>query len=317
MIYDLYKLSIIDYKLIKLNSRTKTVATSPISLVSQKVRDFGELVKFKLNLTVVFSAVMAYLIAAEGATNFASILILALGGFFVAGSANALNQVLERDFDKLMKRTANRPLAAGRMTVSNAVLTAGLLGIVGLMFLALFNPWASLFGMVALLSYAFLYTPMKRISPAAIAIGAFPGALPMLIGCVAFQGELTSLALALFALQFFWQFPHFGAISWLGFEDYRKAGFKFVAEKNGQRDKTIGIQGFIYALCLVPVGLLPWYAGYTGIGSAIFLTILALVYAWFGWNLHKNDDRKSAMQLMFSSFFYLPLALIALWIDKI
>ncbi len=300
-----------------MNARTKTVTTRPVSLISQKVRDYGELVKFKLNLTVVFSAVMAYLIAATGTTNWASIGILALGGFCVAGAANALNQVLERDFDKLMKRTANRPLAAGRMSVSDGVLAAGLLGIVGLMLLALFNPWASFFGMMALLSYAFLYTPMKRISPSAIAVGAFPGALPMLIGCVAFQGELTSLAFALFALQFFWQFPHFGAISWLGFEDYRKAGFKFVAEKNGERDKTIGIQGFIYALCLVPVGLLPWYAGYTGIGSAVFLTILAIVYAWFGWNLHKNDDRKSARQLMFSSFFYLPLALIALWIDKV
>lgn len=281
------------------------------------MRDFGELVKFKLNLTVVFSAVMAYLIAATGSISWVSVSILAFGGFFVAGAANALNQVLERDFDKLMKRTANRPIAAGRMTVSEGVLSAGLLGILGLMLLALFNPWASFFGMMALLSYAFLYTPMKRISPSAIAIGAFPGALPMLIGCVAFQNELTSLALALFAIQFFWQFPHFGAISWLGFEDYQKAGFKFVAVKNGERDRTIGIQGFIYALCLVPIGWLPWYGGYTGIGSAIFLTVFALIYAWFGWNLHQKNDRKSAMQLMFSSFFYLPLALFALLIDKI
>lgn len=300
-----------------MNSRIKTLTSHPISVVSQKVRDFGELVKFKLNLTVVFSAVMAYLIASTETINWMAVAILAFGGFFVAGAANALNQVLERDFDKLMKRTANRPIAAGRMTVSEGVLTAGLLGIIGLMLLALFNPWASFFGMMALLSYSFLYTPMKRISPAAIAIGAFPGALPMLIGCVAFQNELTSLALALFAIQFFWQFPHFGAISWLGFEDYQKAGFKFVAVKNGERDSTIGIQGFIYALCLIPVGWLPWYGGYTGLSSAIFLTILALIYAWYGWNLHKKNDRKSAMQLMFSSFFYLPLALFALLIDKI
>ncbi len=300
-----------------MKTRTKIITSKPVNIVSQKVRDFGELVKFKLNLTVVFSAVMAYLIASTGTVNWAAVAILAFGGFFVAGAANALNQVLERDFDKLMKRTAERPIAAGRMTVSEGVLTAGLLGIVGLMLLALFNPWASFFGMMALLSYAFLYTPMKRISPAAIAVGAFPGALPMLIGCVAFQHELTSLALALFALQFFWQFPHFGAISWLGFEDYQKAGFKFVATKNGERDKTIGIQGFIYALCLVPIGWLPWYGGYTGMYSAIFLSVLAIVYAWFGWNLHKNDNRKSAMQLMFSSFFYLPLALIALLLDKI
>lgn len=266
---------------------------------------------------MVFSAVIAYLIAATESVSWVSIVILGFGGFLVAGAANALNQVLERDFDKLMKRTEDRPIAAGRMSVSDGVLTAGILGIVGLMLLSLFNPWASFFGMMALLSYAFLYTPMKRVSPAAIAIGAFPGALPTLIGCVAYQNELTSLALALFAIQFFWQFPHFGAISWLGFEDYKKAGFKFVAERNGERDKTIGIQGFIYALCLIPIGWLPWYGGYTGISSAIFLTVIAMVYAAYGWKLHQNNDRKSAMQLMFSSFFYLPLALIALLLDKI
>ncbi|MBI5915531.1 MAG: protoheme IX farnesyltransferase [Bacteroidetes bacterium] len=295
----------------------KAVTTNPIRLVSQKVRDFGELVKFKLSLTVVYSAVMAYLIAASGSIDWVAVGILALGGFCVAGAANALNQVLERDFDKLMKRTAERPLAAGRMTVSEAVLAAGLLSIFGLMLLAMFNPWASFFGVMALLSYAFLYTPMKRISPAAIAIGAFPGALPMLIGCVAFQGELTSLALTLFLLQFFWQFPHFGAISWLGFEDYQKAGFKFVASKNGERDRTIGLQGVFYALCLLPTGLVPYFTGTTGVGSAVAVSIFALAYAWFGWNLYRKDDRKSAMQLMFSSFFYLPLALTVLWLDKI
>ncbi len=300
-----------------MNKYTKVATTSPLRLVSQKVRDFGELVKFKLSLTVVYSAVMAYLIAAEGGVNWFSVLILSLGGFCVAGAANALNQVLERDFDKLMKRTANRPLATGRMTVSEAVLAAGILSIIGLMLLALFNPWASFFGVIALLSYAFLYTPMKRISPSAIAVGALPGALPMLIGCVAFQGELTSLAFTLFLLQFFWQFPHFGAISWLGFEDYQKAGFKFVAAKDGKQDPSIGLQGIFYALCLLPVGLVPFYTNVTGPISALIVSILALVYAWFGWNLYRKSDRKAAMQLMFFSFFYLPLALTALWLDKI
>lgn len=286
-------------------------------MLLQKVRDFGELVKFKLSLTVVYSAVMAYLIAAQGTVDWISILVLALGGFCVAGAANALNQVLERDFDKLMKRTATRPLATGRMTVSEAVLAAGILSIIGLMLLALFNPWASFFGVIALLSYAFLYTPMKRISPSAIAVGALPGALPMLIGCVAFQGELTSLALTLFLLQFFWQFPHFGAISWLGFEDYQKAGFKFVVSKDGKQDPSIGLQAIFYALCLVPVGLVPYYTNITGIVSAVIVAVLAIAYAWFGWNLYRKSDRKAAMQLMFFSFFYLPLALTAFWLDKI
>ncbi len=247
---------------------TKAISLRPASLVSQKVRDYGELVKFKLNLTVVFSAVMAYLIAARGELNWGAVGILSLGGFCVAGAANALNQVLERDFDKLMKRTANRPVATGRMSISEAVMAAGLLSMTGLMLLAMFNPWASFFGVMALLSYAFLYTPLKRISPAAIAVGAFPGALPVLIGCVAFQGELTSLAFGLFALQFFWQFPHFSAISWLGFEDYQKAGFKFVASKNGERDPGMGLQALVYALCLVPVGLVPYWGNQTGVVSA-------------------------------------------------
>lgn len=300
-----------------MNLKTKAATATPISLVSQKVRDFGELIKFKLSLTVVYSAVMAYLIAARGETDWAAVGILSLGGLCVAGAANALNQVLERDFDKLMKRTADRPLAAGRMTVSEAVLAAGLLSISGLMLLALFNLYASFFGVMALLSYAFLYTPMKRISPAAIAIGAFPGALPMVIGCVAFQGSPTSLALTLFLLQFFWQFPHFGAISWLGFEDYQKAGFKFVATKNGERDQSIGLQGMFYALVLIPIGAIPYFTGASGLVSAVVLAIFALVYAWFGWNLYQKNDRKSAMQLMFSSFIYLPLALTVLWLDKI
>lgn len=297
--------------------KTNTATASPIKMVSQKVRDFGELVKFKLSLTVVYSAVMAYLIAAQGSVDWAAVLILSLGGFCVAGAANALNQVLERDFDKLMKRTANRPLATGRMTVSEAVLAAGILSIIGLMLLAFFNPWASFFGVIALLSYAFLYTPMKRISPSAIAVGALPGALPMLIGCVAFQGELTSLALSLFLLQFFWQFPHFGAISWLGFEDYQKAGFKFVVAKDGKQDRSIGLQGIFYSLCLIPVGLMPYFTNVTGIVSAFIVSVLALIYAWFGWNLYRQSNRKAAVQLMFFSFFYLPLALTALWLDKI
>ncbi|TAK43782.1 MAG: protoheme IX farnesyltransferase [Saprospiraceae bacterium] len=301
----------------QVNYNIKTATLRPLSLVSQKLRDYGELVKFKLNLTVVFSAVMAYLIAATGDIAWGAVTILCIGGFCVAGAANALNQVLERDFDKLMKRTANRPLAACRMSVSEGVLAAGLLSIVGLMLLAMFNPWASFFGVIAMLSYAFLYTPMKRISPAAIAIGAVPGAMPMLIGCVAFQGQLTSLAFALFALQFFWQFPHFSAISWLGFEDYQKAGFRFVASENGERDTSMGLQATIYAVCLVPVVLVPYFSNQTGLVSAIAVTALSLTYAAFGWNLYKKNDRKAAMLLMFSSFFYLPLALAAFWLDKI
>ncbi len=300
-----------------MNYLTKIAALTHADVIFHKVRDIGLLVKFKLTLTVVYSAVMAYLIAATGSVSWGAVGILALGGFCITGAANALNEILEKDYDKIMKRTANRPVATGRMSVSEAVIIAGIFSIAGLALLATFNLWTSFFGAIALFSYAFLYTPMKRVSPSAIAIGAFPGAMPMLIGAVAFQGELTPLALALFAIEFFWQFPHFGAISWLSFKDYSKAGYKFVATKNGEIDRTIGLQGFMYAMCLVPIGLVPYTLGITGIVSAIIMGVLAVVYAWFGWNLYRKNDRKAALMLMFSSFFYLPFALTALWLDKI
>lgn len=287
------------------------------SIISQKWNDYLMLVKFRLSLTVVFSSVMAFLIASTGAINWKEVLILSLGGFLITGAANALNQVMEKDFDKLMSRTANRPLATGRMTVSEAVLAAGLMSLAGVTFLALFNPLTAFFGMVAMLSYAYIYTPMKRISPLAITIGAFPGALPMLIGCVAAEGTLTWLGLGLFALQFIWQFPHFSAIGWLGFDDYQKAGYKMIPSINGKRDKSAGFQSFIQALLLIPLGLIPYFMGLTGIISAVIVTVLALIFAYYGWNLHKKCNRKAALHLMFSSLLYLPLALIALFFDKI
>lgn len=275
------------------------------------------LVKFRLTITVVFSSVMAYLIAAESTINWVAIGILALGGFLVTGASNALNQVLEKDYDKLMKRTANRPLATGRMSVSEAVMAAGLMSVIGITLLALFNVWAAFFGMLALLLYAFVYTPMKRVSPIAVLIGAFPGALPTLIGAVAVQGELTMLGLMLFAIQFFWQFPHFWSIGWLGYEDYNKAGYKLLPAKYGQEDRNTGLQSFLYALFLLPIGLMPYWAGVSGIISAIFVLILSGIYAGLGWNFYRQNDRKAALRLMFFSFLYNPMVLIALFLDKI
>ncbi len=275
------------------------------------------LVKIRLTATVVFSSVLAFLIASQGAINWEAVGILAAGGFLVTGAANALNQVLEKEFDRQMKRTADRPLAAGRMKDSEAVLAAGLMSLVGILLLALFNPWTAFFGMVALLSYAFLYTPMKRISPAAVIIGAVPGALPTLIGCAAAEGTLTLLALSLFTLQFLWQFPHFWSIGWLGFEDYQKAGYKMVPTLNGKQDPSIGMQSLIYALFLVPVAFLPYYLGVSGLISAVLVGVLGVAYAGFAWNFYKKGNRKSALQLMFFSFFYIPVSLIAFLADKL
>ncbi len=288
-----------------------------LSLWSSKVQDYKLLVKFRLSVTVVFSSVMAFLIASAGPINWTAIVILALGGFLVTGAANALNQVLEKDFDKLMKRTANRPLAAGRMSTSEAVLAAGFMSLIGISLLALFNVWAAFFGTMALVSYAFLYTPMKRISPIAVVIGAVPGALPTLIGAVAAQGELTFLGLALFAIQFFWQFPHFWSIGWLGYEDYKNAGYRLLPTKDGALDNNTGLQSFLYALFLLPIGLLPYFIGVSGVVSAGIVLILSVIYAGLGWNFYKQNNRKAALKVMFYSFLYNPLVLIALFIDKI
>jgi protoheme IX farnesyltransferase len=293
------------------------VATKSVTLVRQKIVDYKLLVKFRLTMTVVVSAILAFAVVSQGPIDWWSVLILALGGFFVTGASNALNQVLEKDFDKLMDRTADRPLAAGRMSVSEGVMAAGFMSLLGIVLLALFNPWAAFLGMLALLSYAFLYTPLKRVSPLAVTVGAFPGALPTLIGCVAFQGELTVLGFSLFAIQFLWQFPHFWSIGWLGFDDYKKAGYRLMFSQNGQRDPRTGLYAAIYAACLIPVALLPFAIGWTGIISAIIVTVLGVLYTWLGWNLYQKQNRKAALQLMFGSFFYLPLTLIAFFIDKI
>lgn len=294
-----------------------TVKQSGGSSIRQKVKDYVQLVKLRLSLLVVFSAVMAYLIAASGLVVWSEVLLLALGGFLVTGASNTLNQVLERDTDQLMKRTADRPLATGRMSVSEGVMAAGFMSLVGIMILATFNPWTALLGMISMILYAFVYTPMKKISPLAVLVGAVPGALPMMIGCVAFEGTITLLALTLFAIQFLWQFPHFWAIGWLAFEDYSKAGMHLLPSKRGVKDNNAGFQSFIYALFLIPVSIVPFFMGATGVISMIVLILCGLIYAWCGWDFYKKETRKTALKLMFSSFFYLPIILFALFFDKI
>ncbi len=299
-------------------SLINTVKVSLLSSLIAKTRDYGILMKFKLSLTVVFSAVMAYMIALDGKIVFEDILVLFFGGLFTSGAASGLNQILEKEFDSMMKRTENRPLAAGRMSSSEAVFVSGLMCFVGVSLLAYFNPLTAFLGMISLISYAFIYTPLKRVSNISVTVGAFPGALPMIIGCTAAQdGQLTALALTLFALQFIWQFPHFWAIAWLADEDYKKAGFKLLPSKNGVRDENTGKQSFIYALFLIPVSWIPYYMGVTGLFSAVYLTVLALIFAVFAWRFFKQNDRKTALAQMFYAISYLPLALIGLFFDKI
>jgi protoheme IX farnesyltransferase len=285
--------------------------------LQQSVADFGLLVKFKLNLTVVFSAVMSYAIVAGSQLNGWSLLLLALGGFLVTGSANALNQVLEREYDFLMPRTAARPVAAGRMSVSTAVLWAGLMALAGITLLTLFNPLTGFLGTLSLITYAFIYTPVKRYSPLAVLVGAIPGALPLIIGCVAYEGSLSAMAMMLFSVQFLWQFPHFWAVAWLADEDYRKAGFYLLPTGSREKDATTGLLSLVFCLLLMANSGLAYYFGLTG-GLAFGASmVLHLWWAHACWRLYKTSERSAARRQMFVSFAHLPLILIVLLLDKI
>jgi len=286
-------------------------------ILRQKIADYKMLVKFGLNIVVVVSAIAAYLTTITGSVDWSKVLTLGVAGFLITGAANALNEVLEKDYDKIMNRTSNRPLAAGRMSTSEAVLAAGLMSLAGLSLLALFNPLTVFLGSLSLISYAFIYTPLKRVSPIAVLVGAVPGALPVLIGSVAVSGHLTTLSIALFAIQFLWQFPHFWAIAWVADEDYKRAGFNLLPSKSGRLDESVGWNAFVYTAFLIPVGCGPYALGYTGVSSAIVLVLLGVVFAFYAFMLYKNCSREAARNLMFSSFFYLPIAQFATVFDKL
>ncbi|MEY4926968.1 MAG: hypothetical protein RI894_1404 [Bacteroidota bacterium] len=281
----------------------------------QKVKDYGVLVKFKLNLLVVFSAAMGYLMAPSIAFSWSQFMLLCLGGFLVTGAANALNQVIEKDVDILMPRTANRPVANGRISSTHASLIAGLMSVVGLLILSSFNLLTAVLGALSLLSYVFVYTPMKRISPIAVLIGAFPGAFPCLIGWVAVTGTLSVEAFALFGIQFLWQFPHFWSIAWKAYDDYAKGGFYLLP--NGRKDKNSAIQIILYCVFLTIVGAFPFFLGISGIVSMIVVAIVASYFTYTAIKLYQLQTDTAALKVMFASFIYLPVVQIALLLDKV
>lgn len=295
-------------------------ATSNISLgqiLRDTVGDYLMLIKMRLTSLVVFTAIASYLIASDLTMSGFHIFLLAIGGFGVAGASNALNQVLEKDYDILMKRTRNRPVASGRMTMSHAVMFAGLLCLMGITALAVFNVLTAFLGMLAFMTYAFVYTPLKRYSSAAVFVGAIAGAMPMMIGVVAWTGTITWLALALFIVQFAWQYPHFWAIGFLGFEDYKNAGFNFVPSKNGQIDPIIAVSAIIYSTVLVLLSMLMIYLGLIGLIAGAVMVLLGLSYLIYAIRFYKDFDMDSARKLMFSSLIYIPLVMFVLIIDKI
>lgn len=282
-----------------------------------KVYDYLMLVKPGLTSMVVFTAVASYLVASHLVFEWIQLIILGIGGFCVAGASNTLNQVLEKDYDPLMKRTMNRPIARGRISTSHATLFAGLLCLIGVTALSTFNVWAAFLGMLAFVTYAFVYTPLKRHSRAAVMVGAIAGAMPMAIGVVAFSGGITWLAILLFALQFAWQYPHFWAIGYLGHVDYNKAGFGFVPMVGNRPCQSIAISSIVYCLVLLAIGGVMWVSGLIGWIVALLMSGLGLVYLWYAIQFRIQFDMLSAKRLMFSSLLYIPLVMLILLIDKL
>jgi protoheme IX farnesyltransferase len=280
-------------------------------------QEFSLLVKLRLTSMVVFTSVIAFVLASGFTASVIDLVLLGLGGFLVAGAANVLNQVIEKDYDILMERTKNRPVAAGRMSMSNAVLIAGFMTLMGLTLLGLFNPLTAFFGTLSLVSYAFIYTPLKRQSSISVAIGAIPGALPMLIGCVAFDGYVSFLAVLLFSVQVLWQFTHFWAIAVLSFEDYAQAGYKIVPTVDGKPAKRIRWQAVIASLLLLPLSFYLFVFLQMHVVSLLGLIIIALGFIYYAVQFLKNKKDKNALHLMFASLLYLPLFLTILMIDQI
>ncbi len=293
-----------------------------------KWADFSKLIKFRLTFLVVFSASISFIIAvkANGGNTWGSLysttmwmnwLKLVAGGFLVTAAANCFNEVIEVDLDKLMKRTMDRPMPAGRMTTGQGLVLGLGMGMAGTYILGTLNILTGLLSVFSILLYAFAYTPLKRKSPVAVFVGAIPGALPALIGYVAGQphGRIDEIALILFSIQFVWQFVHFWAIAWVLDDDYKLAGFRLLPTQN--RDRASAVITVIFAVILVPVSLLPTIYGYGGYYVGGVSLICSLIFLYQAIGLLRTLKVAEARKLMFGSFFYLPIVQLMFLFDFI
>lgn len=293
----------------------ETYSVNRLNLVD-KISAFTELLKMRLSFLVAFSSGFGYLL---GMTTFNWTIFLALffGGFFISGAAVTVNQILEKDYDKLMNRTRFRPLPTNRVSVNEAIIFSVVTLFIGLWLLMVFtNLLTVILSLVSLVLYVFVYTPLKRVGPIAVFVGAIPGALPPLLGWVAATGVISHEALIIFGIQFIWQFPHFWAIAWVADDDYKKAGFKLLPSGGG-RDMNTAFQIMIYTLFLLPLGLLPAKFGLTGINSAIIASVCASLFLAQTFYLMRDGTRKAAIKIMYGSFLYLPIVQIAFILDKV
>lgn len=271
----------------------------------------------RLAISVVFSSVAGYFLGAE-VVNFVTVLLLAIGGYCMVGASNAYNQIIERDLDVLMDRTKNRPIPAERMSVNTAFIIASTLTIIGLIVLYIINPKTAMFGAISIFLYVSVYTPLKTRTPLSVFVGAFPGAIPFMLGWVAATNEFSIEPGTLFMIQFFWQFPHFWAIGWWLFDDYKKGGFFMLP--TGKRDKGTAIQVILYSIWTILVSLIPVF----GVTGRLYLTpyagavilVLGLGMLYYAFKLYKNRDAISAKKLMFASVSYITLLQIVYVLDK-
>jgi protoheme IX farnesyltransferase len=282
----------------------------------EKIKALFELLKFRLAFLIAFSGAMGYSLGTSNISWF-KIVLFCIASIGITGAANIINQIIEVDLDRMMKRTQNRPLPSGRVTVEQAIIWAVFLGVSSLfIFVVYFNLISALLALLSLVLYGFVYTPLKRVGPIAVFVGAFPGAFPPMIGWVAATNHFGLEPGILFAIQFFWQFPHFWAIAWVLDDDYKRAGFKLLPA-NGLKDADTTMQIMIYTLFLLPVGWLPYQLGMTGINSAFVATIFGVLFLAQTFHLMRKCTDKTARQLMFGSFVYLPIVQIAFLLDKL
>jgi len=270
--------------------------------------------KFRLSFLVILSALSGFLFV--GGDSLIKIFYLGIGGILVTAASNGSNQIWEKDLDKLMKRTESRPIPQGQMSVREGIIVVILSLLVGLIFLYQLNLISALLGLLAFISYVFIYTPMKRVSPWAVFVGAFPGAIPPMLGAIAETGSFGLIPGVLFFVQFTWQFPHFWAIAWVAYDDYKVGGFSLLPSKSG-KTKNSAFQIVAYSLALIPFSLLPWLLGWTGSISMIVATILGGIFFLYSYRLFLTCEDKDARKLMFASFFYLPIIQFVYVFDRI
>ncbi len=285
--------------------------------LKHRLKDYAQLMKFRLSLSVVFSSAMGYLLACKTGIVWADFINLCLGGLLIVGASNGINQIIERDYDKLMTRTENRPMATQRLGLVEASIFCLILGVSGVLFLGVYlNQLTGLLGLLSLISYAFVYTPLKRVTSWSVHVGAFPGATSPMIGWVAYTGTIDTGAIILFVFQLVWQFPHFWSIAWILNDDYKKAGYNMLPSKGG-RNKNSALQSLLFAIALLPVCFAMYYFNYVGIYSTLLAAAVTLFFIYTAFALYRTLAIKEAKRLMFTSFFYFPVIFIAFLIDKL